>query len=509
MSLFNTLFLLPRNLRHSSSFKVWAKGVCIWLLGTQLFACQHTSIAFTPVQPPTLANYDTPSNLPRVATISLNQATAFIEPDIDEASLPYQIHLLAKAPNVPLTPRLSLSAVSPNLPFENPDILQAAFQEKAHSLAITSRDTCLETLGIRVTLHSITLSITCPAPLNQLFNTLVQFWRPDAFKPQTDASVDIDNIRRQLKLNKHLNSFSGAEIDRIWREKLLGPNHPYNSTLNNTKLYDGLSHPLLQQLQQRAFEQAKWHLFLPHNSVDQGEFDPKLSLKDWPSIETHSKNLTDVQKYPLPTQLQTLYIIDAPGSVQTQVRIGYAFDDSALAKIDRPVACNSLAALLGRSFSGRLYYDLREIRGLTYGVNASCLDTPQSTSIKFYGSTAIEHTGAFVVGILDHLTLVQNHAISDGELNALKTYLIGEKRLEQDTPGLRESQYLQTTLGKGDSDNSALVMRLQTLTPLQLKQFANLGFAGQPLIVLRGDRDKITADLKAKLPEWRLEEVNP
>lgn len=516
-----------------------------------LSACQQTQIVFTPTEPPSLASFNTPypldNHLPESGIIIPATDPMFSDEVHTELDLPYQLHRLASVQsnhdlnsnslsthalsNNSLSNRVSLAAISPQAPFNNPDILQIALQEKARALAIHLADPCLETFSIRVSLHSINLSLTCPDDVNHIYGLLMQFWQPNTFVDAATAPVDIDNIRRQLKLNKHLNAFSGAEIDKVWREKLLGPEHPYNKVLNNDELFDSLNLNQLQQIQQQAESQAQWHLFLPNSEAQNAEFDLQASIKQWPRLtkslpKSLSKSSPQADKLETTTPKQTkkIYLIDAPGNVQTQVRLGYRIDhaightvDSELGDMSEKsqlnsqeiaLSCRSLSALMGRSFSGRLYYDLREKRGLTYGIYGQCANAPLSTSIKFYGSTAIEHTGAFVVGILDHLALVKTQSASQGEINALKTYLMGEDVLSQDNSIQRENQYLQQlATGLTQVDVQKLNAELQALTPKRLQQLANGAFSGEPLIILRGDIDKIIPDLTSKLPEWQLERV--
>ncbi|MCS6231442.1 insulinase family protein [Shewanella baltica] len=534
-----------------------------------LSACQQTQIVFTPTEPPSLASFNTPypldNHLPESGIIIPATDPMFSDEVYTELHLPYQLHRLASVQrnhdlnsnnlsthalssnslssnslsSNSLSNRVSLAAISPQAPFNNPDILQIALQEKARALAISLADPCLETFGIRVSLHSINLSLTCPNDVNHIYGLLVQFWQPNTFVDATTAPVDVDNIRRQLKLNKHLNAFSGAEIDKLWREKLLGPEHPYNTVLNNDALFDSLSLKQLQQILQQAASQAQWHLFLPNSQAKNAEFNLQASIKQWPRLtkslpKSLSKSLQQADKLETTTPKQTkkIYLIDAPGSVQTQVRLGYRIDyridhsinhaightvdselgdmseTSQLSSQEIALSCRSLSALMGRSFSGRLYYDLREKRGLTYGIYGQCANAPLSSSIKFYGSTAVEHTGAFVVGILDHLALVKTQSASQGEINALKTYLIGEDLLSQDNSIQRENQYLQQlATGLTQVDVQKLNAELQALTPKRLQQLANEAFSGEPLIILRGDIDRIIPDLTSKLPEWQLERV--
>ncbi|MGI2195314.1 M16 family metallopeptidase [Shewanella baltica] len=537
---------------HGRSKQLQSLMCCVVAL--LLSACQQTQIVFTPTEPPSLASFDTPypldNHLPESGIIIPATDPIFSDEVHTELDLPYQLHRLASVQSThdlssnslssnSLSNRVSLAAISPQAPFNNPDILQIALQEKARALAISLADPCLETFGIRVSLHSINLSLTCPNDVNHIYGLLMQFWQPNTFIDATTAPVDIDNIRRQLKLNKHLNAFSGAEIDKAWREKLLGPEHPYNKVLNNNELFDSLSLKQLQQIQQQAAMQAQWHLFLPNSQAKNAEFNLQASIKQWPRLtkslpKSLSKSSPQADKLETTTPKQTkkIYLIDAPGSVQTQVRLGYRIDyridhsinhaightvdselgdmseKSQLSSQEVTLSCRSLSALMGRSFSGRLYYDLREKRGLTYGIYGQCANAPLSSSIKFYGSTAIEHTGAFLVGILDHLVLVKTQSASQGEINALKTYLIGEDLLNQDNSIQRENQYLQqVATGLTQVDVQQLNAELQALTPKRLQQLANGAFSGEPLIILRGDIDRIIPDLTSKLPEWQLERV--
>ncbi|MGI2205054.1 M16 family metallopeptidase [Shewanella oncorhynchi] len=504
------------------------QGLMFCAVALSLNACQQTQIVFTPSEPPSLAHFETPNSLAHSLPSSLNNhfpKSGVIIPVTDEIftdeahtelDLPYQLHHLASVQmNSSVSNRVSLAAVSPQVPFNDPDILQIAFQEKARALAISRADPCLETFSMRVSLHSINLSLTCPDDVNHIYGLLLQFWQPDAFVDATTAPVDVDNIRRQLKLNKHLNAFSGAEIDKVWRDKLLGPEHPYNRVINNNALFDSLSLRQLQQIQQQAVTQAQWHLFLPNSLANNAKFDLQASLKLWP-ILPNSVWKADKAETVKPQQIKRIYLIDAPGSVQTQVRLGYAIDhvlsDASTQQQLNPqevaLSCRSLSALMGRSFSGRLYYDLREKRGLTYGIYGQCANAPLSSSIKFYGSTAIEHTGAFVVGIVDHLTLVKTQGVSQGEIDTLKTYLIGEDLLSQDNSIQRENQYIhQVATGLTQIEVQQLNAGLQALTPERLQQLANAAFSGNPLIILRGDVDRILPDLKTKLPEWLFERV--
>ncbi|MGS0725810.1 insulinase family protein, partial [Shewanella sp. 0m-11] len=156
-------------------------------------------------------------------------------------------------------------------------------------------------------------------------------------------------------------------------------------------------------------------------------------------------------------------------------------------------------------FSGRLYYDLREVRGLTYGIYGRCFDNPLSRTLKFYGSTKLEHSGAFISGVLDHLALASQTPASTAEVSTLKNYLTSQQMLRQASYRAVEFDSIkQLVRGYEPEREQKEAARLAALTPAQLQQIASSVFNNTPYIVIRGDSDKIREDIKQKLPEWNI-----
>ncbi|MGS0727661.1 insulinase family protein, partial [Shewanella sp. 0m-11] len=291
---------------------------------------------------------------------------------------------------------LSLVAYS-QTPMANLDVLVNAFREKTRYLAQQSNLACAESLRIRPSMHSLTISIDCPDSPALASELLMQFWQAASVNQIGSFNeIDIANVRRQLKLAKHINAYSGAEIDDVWAKKILGEQHVYNQVLNDKTLADELDLTKLNQVRDTIFAQSNWALFA-NLSLGQDKQFTSAVTKQFSSListaqlansaassklTTRSSAVMDSSPAVIPAispavdisnDNKTLFIIDAPGSVQTQVRIGYPLDASDTSK-DSIQDCKLLASWLGRSFSGRLYYDLREVRGLTYGIYGRCFD---------------------------------------------------------------------------------------------------------------------------------------
>lgn len=551
--------------------------------------CQQTKLVFTNTIPAITPEFNQLAGAPNIQvpnSQTTDTAPISLAPEVHPISADFTLHLFPKNPS--RLNYIELVLINPNAPFNNIDILNTALNEHALWLASQHPLSCIESLQISARMHSISLKMACPPQeVSQALKILANTWNDSAFK-----HIDIENVQRKIKLNKHINAYSGAEIDKVWANLILGASHPYNQALDNQELLNNLSKAQLARLQQATLMGAKWHLFMSladnQQTSDQRSTQPhqeavrlekllpekaplekaaieKASLEG-AYLEKASKNKVSArhvqlaQAKKLATQLASqrapltnvhsgsdmvepikpnrepntesgalsrteksnsdkiIYLIDAPGSVQTQVRVGYRMPISAsgvtptsqqLSSSD-PLSCHLLASWLGRSFSGRLYYDLREKRGLTYGIYGRCFDNPQSRTLKYYGSTQLQHTGAFVAGILDHLELAQTQAIDRLELEALKTYEKSKYTLAMQSQYSAKTQYIKLlTLGRSSHTLINQQARIQTLDINGVAQLAKLNFSSAPFILLRGDSDKIIQDLTDKLPDWKIARISP
>ncbi|MGS0826442.1 M16 family metallopeptidase [Shewanella sp. 0m-8] len=526
--------------------KPLACGTLLLSVILSLLGCQQTQITFTPTAEPQLPVFDKLQGAPEIAALIYQAAIPIervvlpieieAEPDADAVLEPrlkpeLELYLFDDTPSG--LNHLSLVAYS-QTPMANLDVLVNAFREKTRYLAQQSNLACAESLRIRPSMHSLTISIDCPDSPALASELLMQFWQAASVNQigsfdeiGSFNEIDIANVRRQLKLAKHINAYSGAEIDDVWAKKILGEQHVYNQVLNDKTLADELDLTKLNQVRDTIFAQSNWALFA-NLSLGQDKQFTSAVTKQFSSListaqlansaassklTTRSSAVMDSSPAVIPAispavdisnDNKTLFIIDAPGSVQTQVRIGYPLDASDTSK-DSIQDCKLLASWLGRSFSGRLYYDLREVRGLTYGIYGRCFDNPLSRTLKFYGSTKLEHSGAFISGVLDHLALASQTPASTAEVSTLKNYLTSQQMLRQANYRAVEFDSIkQLVRGYEPEREQKEAARLASLTPAQLQQIASSVFNNTPYIVIRGDSDKIREDIKQKLPEWNI-----
>ncbi|QYK13570.1 insulinase family protein [Shewanella rhizosphaerae] len=462
---------------------------CLWSGG-----CQQTRLSFTQVEAPKVPSFTAPTNAP---TLAKKEFTPLAPPEVISLSDELSLHLLPGTPSRLVG--IHLLAVSPDAPYENLDIMHTALQQLSVKLANQHDLPCIEGLTIHPSIHGLRLSLKCPASeLAQAVDVLAQSWSSDAY-----GKLDLPRLKRQLALDKHIRAFNGSEIEEVWADKILGSAHPYNKALNNRELQQSLDKPQLLALLKQTKAQSQWHLLLEGVPQVDDSLREQLtaSLSQLGAQQRQEERFVDTFS-PYGKQL---FVIDAPGTVQTQVRIGYHLPMGLDDQEDSAFACEALSRWLGRSFSGRLYFDLREQRGLTYGIYGRCFNNPMARILKYYGATQQQHTGAFIRGILDHLKLAAEAPPTEAELAALKTSQFSQIALRQDDPGHRIEDYSQAIARQAGSDAmAARLKRWQTLTPEVLQALAQAHFGQEPVIVIRGDLARIRPDLEEKLPEWQL-----
>lgn len=129
-----------------------------------------------------------------------------------------------------------------------------------------------------------------------------------------------------------------------------------------------------------------------------------------------------------------LAIIDRPGSVQSELRIGHVGVARATADYFPIVVMNTI---LGGAFSSRLNLSLREKHGFTYGVSSGFAMRRSPGSFLISTAVQTEVTAAAVREVLATLDGMRSAEVTQAELDDARNYLAGIFPLRvQTTDGL-------------------------------------------------------------------------
>jgi len=150
-----------------------------------------------------------------------------------------------------------------------------------------------------------------------------------------------------------------------------------------------------------------------------------------------------------PPPTRRLVVIDRPGAVQTEIRVGNV---GIPRKHDDYMALDLAVKILGGEGANRLHRVLRTERGLTYGASADMNGMKQSGDIVAETNTRSETTGETLRLMVDEFWRLIRDRVSDRELSGAQEYLTGSFPLTIETPSQIATQVLNAVFYGLDLD---------------------------------------------------------
>ena len=209
-----------------------------------------------------------------------------------------------------------------------------------------------------------------------------------------------------------------------------------------------------------------------------------------------------------PLQNNHIYIVDRPGSMQTEVRVGqtgitrHTPKDYFISRV--------ISNYFGWAFNSRLNQTIRVEKGLTYAAWGDYGAQNLAGEFRVGSFTKTESTDELVQAIIDEISRLANDPPTDKELNDSKTFFPGSFVRNRETPQriafdlwLIESQ----NLGADYLDN--LLETVANTTKDDCLQLAKRTLHPDKLaIVVVGDAEKIKDDLEKIAPVTVIEQDN-
>jgi len=117
-----------------------------------------------------------------------------------------------------------------------------------------------------------------------------------------------------------------------------------------------------------------------------------------------------------------ILIVDKPGQTQSYVFVGQRAPKKEEVNT---YALEIFNSTLGGSFTSRLMQDLREKKGLTYGIGSQIVYNKEHSLFYVSSFTQTVTTGELLKNILEHLSKIQREGCTAEEIQFSKKYLIG------------------------------------------------------------------------------------
>lgn len=207
------------------------------------------------------------------------------------------------------------------------------------------------------------------------------------------------------------------------------------------------------------------------------------------------KDLAQPPAPEFPAPARQILLIDRPGSVQADVRIGHLAVDRAHPDYFPLLVANTI---LGGGASSRMFMNIREKQGFAYDAHSSL--QPRKTAGLFTAVTQVrnEVLEPAVKAVEEELQRLIREPVPAEELNDTKNYLSGNFVMGLETQnGLANQLATVKLMGLPDSYLETFTARVRAVTPAEIQAVAAKYFSPEAAsLVVVGDASKIRATLE-------------
>jgi zinc protease len=230
--------------------------------------------------------------------------------------------------------------------------------------------------------------------------------------PETEfARIKNDRLTAILQQKDRPTTIASVAFSRV----LYGANHPYGNDITGTEQsVTAMTREDLVKFYQTYYRPNNATLIV-YGDATLATLVPKLiqKLGSWQNAP-----IPAVPGFPEPAQMtRKLYIVDKPGSPQSEIRIGYP----ALSRSTPDFfSANLMNTILGGMFTSRLNSNIRERRGFSYGVRSGFQYTRLPGPFVASGGVHTAKTDSSLQEFLKEIDLMREKGLTAAELEAAK-----------------------------------------------------------------------------------------
>lgn len=292
-------------------------------------------------------------------------------------------------------------------------------------------------------------------------NILVELLQSPSFD-EDELRIMKEIFSQNLRVN---NEKTSVVASKEIRKAIFGEAHPYGSSVEEADVKQ------IQQEDLQKFFQTQFSLqtaFLVGRLSDQ-EVQSLIGLLS-PLVLTTDKYKTDN-----PAFLRTSQAPPRPKSVQASIRLG----KKCLPKSDGPEYFDAAMFnhVLGGFFGSRLMKNIREEKGLTYGIYSSLNHFLHDSFWVIGAEVNQQNAGMAIEEIRNEIRKLKQELISGAELEIARNYFIGSWQSENSTLfSVAEKVKSRHLWALSENYYTHLLTHLQEITPLQIQAAANTYF---------------------------------
>ena len=283
------------------------------------------------------------------------------------------------------------------------------------------------TLTANAGLSSLTSTVSTSGLVENLDQTLDLF--ADAIRNPTFPQAEVDKFKTrtlaQLQFQRSIPQFLAAEQ---FQRAIYGTNHPASLIAPPAESIKKLTSKDLAEFHSTYYRPNNAILAIV-GDVTMKDILPKLekAFGDWQKGDVPATTIP-----PAPAQSESkIYLIDRPGSVQTVLQLGTL----GIERTDPDYFAVLLAdRVLGGGPSGRLFLNLREDKGYTYGAYSNFGGSKFRGTWVSSSEVRTDVTEGAMKEFMYELNRLRNEPVSAEELDNAKRAIVGSFALSLEQP---------------------------------------------------------------------------
>lgn len=295
---------------------------------------------------------------------------------------------------------------------------------------------------------------------NQLLLLLQEILTQPAFS-ETEFSKLKGRQKQQIRLsNEKISTLASKEIKTV----LFGEEHPYGKSLTEASV-DALNKAHIVSFYEKHLR-SSWEVLLSGDVSSEVVASVERHLGQLPMDENKSASSPPPEFLPA-----THRLIERTDSLQSSLRVGLP-----LFKKDHPDyhSMRLVNTLLGGYFGSRLMRNIREEKGLTYGISSGMATLEDSGYLVVGTEVKKEYTQLALDEIRKEATLLCHKKVGAIELETVKSYLAGRFLKSVDTPFALAEKFKNIYLyGLTYDFYENYIKTLNTITSQQVLEVAN------------------------------------
>jgi predicted Zn-dependent peptidase len=298
--------------------------------------------------------------------------------------------------------------------------------------------------------------------LPELLEAIIDVIEIPAFDPgelKVYAENKVERLQIELKKNEVL-------AYRHLTEVIFGKAHPYGKNLKK-KDYLSITSEDLRYHHIHNVLPDRGMVFISGSLGGKEIESIQQTLGQWKPI---SPNGLSLPKMPEPRKKAVYREITAPQSHQASIRIGRKLFSQRHPDFNGLILLNTI---LGGYFGSRLMAEIRENKGLTYGIYSSIDSFAEDGCIYISTETATDNVEAVITAIKGEVQRLRTEPVSEAELDMARNYLMGHIMTQLDGPFASMDFIKSMKIERlDDSHFQQMIMTLQSLTAEDIRQLA-------------------------------------